>query len=270
MMLKLKIIFILGVVGQIYGIDENSEKHPTLILQAVCWDRFTSKNVVYYPWGNQDDNNASKAFVDIGFSSPSYPFVYYGNSPIKLYEHSQPSIEESYREEEKESELKEIGSFPFSTGEGRVQRFLLLLINQKNENKLKIYPLSLAQENIPYGAFNCYSQHKENIYLAYGSQKQTLSPGKSVRFKYSKTQTDSPEMKVYAQKEGKFVELMNEYLTVNQNRRGIVFFSPYKNRLKMKRYFFQRTSLESAIGYDISPLTVPLDINQDDNSTQEQ
>lgn len=269
-MRKLKVIFILGVVAQVFGFDENSEKHPTVILQAVCWDRFSSKNVVYYPWGNEDDDNASKAFVDVGFTSPSYPFVYYGNSPIKLYEHVQPSIEESYREEEIETELNEIGSFSFSRNGGQSPSFLLLLINQKNQAKLNIYPMSLAQDNLPYGSFNCYSQHKENIYLAYGEQKQVLAPGKSVRFQNNQEQTDSSEIKVYNQRDGKYVELMNEYLKVNKDRRGIVFFSPYKNHLKMKRFFFQRRPVETSIGYGMPPLSITIDKEQDDNSTLEE
>ena len=269
-MRKLYVIFILGVLANILGLAENAENHPTLILQAVCWDRFTNKNIVYFPWGNEDERNASTAVVDVGFSSPSHPFIYYGNSPIRFFEQAQPTIEESYIEEDKERELKEIGSFSFSINGVQAPSFLLLLINQKNQTKVKIHPMSLSQGNIPYGAFNCYSQHKEKIYLAYGTQKQVLASGKSVRFENNQAQNDSSEIKVYIQRGGKYVEIMNEYLKVNEHRRGIVFFSPYKNRLKMKRYFFQRTPLESSTGYGMTAVTLPIEKNLDDNSTIEQ
>ena len=101
--------------------------------------------------------------------------------------------------ERDESKLEEIGEFTFNSTEGITSDFLLLLIEDKQNAKIKTYPMSLSQENLPYESFNCYSQYNENIYLAYGEQKQVLAPGKSVRFKSIENQT-SPEIQVFKEK----------------------------------------------------------------------
>ena len=148
---------------------------PSLVLQAVCWDRFASKNLCYFPWGNHEEENATKINLDVGFSSPSYPFVYYGKSPLKFFE--QELVQPLDLIERGENKLKEIGEFTFNQTEGITSDFLLLLIEDKQNARIKTYPMSLKQENLPYETFNCYSQYNQNIYLAYGS-KTSFSPWK--------------------------------------------------------------------------------------------
>ena len=122
------------------------------------------------------------------------------------------------------------------------------------------------QENLPYETFNCYSQYKENLYLAYGEQKQVLAPGKSVRFKNMENQTSS-EIRVFTRNDGKYTEALKEYVKVSQDRRGIIFFSPYRNRLKMKRYYINRSPIEEALGYGALPSKVQPGNIPDDNKS---
>jgi hypothetical protein len=169
--------------------------------------------------------------------------------------------------ERDENKLKEIGEFTFNATEGITSDFLLLLIEDKQNAKIKTYPMSLKQENLPYESFNCYSQYNENIYLAYGEQKQVLAPGKSVRFKSTEDQRSS-EIKVFTRKDGKYLESMKEYIKVSQDRRGIVFFSPYRNRLKMKRYYINRSPIEEALGYGSLPSNLEIEETLDVNKTE--
>ena len=245
--------------------SQSPSPKPSLVLQAVCWDRFASKNLCYFPWGNHEEENATKINLDVGFSSPSHPFVYYGKSPLKFFE--QELVQSLDSLETDESKLKEIGEFTFNATEGITSDFLLLLIEDKQNAKIKTYPMSLKQENLPYESFNCYSQYNENIYLAYGEQKQVLAPGKSVRFKSIENQT-SPEIQVFTRKDGKYIESMKEYIKVSQDRRGIVFFSPYRNRLKMKRYYINRSPIEEALGYGSLPSNLEIEETLDVNKTQ--
>ena len=101
------------------------------------------------------------------------------------------------------NKLTEVGEFTFDATEGIISYFLLLLLEDKQGAKFKTYPMSLKQENLPYESFNCYSQCRENLYLAYGEQKQVLAPGKYVRFKNIEDQT-STEIQVFTRKEGKY------------------------------------------------------------------
>ena len=57
---------------------------PSAIFKAVFWDRFTSKNLSYAPWGNYEENNATMVSLQVGFSTVSRPFAYYGSSPVKF------------------------------------------------------------------------------------------------------------------------------------------------------------------------------------------
>ena len=237
---------------------------PSLVLQAVCWDRFASKNICYFPWGNYEEENATKINLDIGFSSPSYPFVYYGKSPLKFFE--QESVELPDLSERNKTKLTQVGEFTFNTTRGIISDFLLLLLEDKRNAAIKMYPISLMQENLPYETFNCYSQYKENLYLAYGEQKQVLAPGKSVRFKNMENQTSS-EIRVFTRNDGKYTEALKEYVKVSQDRRGIIFFSPYRNRLKMKRYYINRSPIEEALGYGALPSKVQPGNIPDDNKS---
>ena len=58
---------------------------PTALFKAVFWDRFTSRSLVYAPWGNGEEANATIVTNRVGFSSPSRSFAYYGSSPVKFY-----------------------------------------------------------------------------------------------------------------------------------------------------------------------------------------
>ena len=243
---------------------QSSPPKPSVILQAVCWDRFASKNISYFPWGNYEEENATKINLDIGFSSPSYPFVYYGKSPLKFFE--QMSVASSDVAEKNKNKLTEVGEFSFDSTEGITSDFLLLLLEDKQGAKFKTYPMSLKQENLPYESFNCYSQCRENLYLAYGEQKQVLAPGKYVRFKNIENQT-STEIQVFTREEGKYTESMKEYIKVSKDRRGIIFFSPYRNRLKMKRYYINRSPIEEALGYGALPSKVQPGNIPDDNKS---
>ena len=87
MFLRSLILIFLGLFIMNYpGFSQEVQTKPTALFSAVFWDRFTSKNVTYAPWGNYDDKNATWITLQVGFSTPSLPFAYYGKSPIRFFE----------------------------------------------------------------------------------------------------------------------------------------------------------------------------------------
>jgi len=72
------------ILGQICLFSQALESKPTAIFSSVFWDRFTSKSITYAPWGNFDEQNATKITLQVGFSTPSQPVAYYGKSPIRF------------------------------------------------------------------------------------------------------------------------------------------------------------------------------------------
>ena len=84
------ILFFLNLIFLSVNAQEDAPK-PSAIFKAVFWDRFTSKNLSYAPWGNYEDNNATMVSLQVGFSTVSRPFVYYGPPPVKfLRKHTKP------------------------------------------------------------------------------------------------------------------------------------------------------------------------------------
>lgn len=245
---------------------QNSNK-PTVIIQAICWDRFTSKNITYFPWGNHNEANATSISMNIGFSIPCQPFAYYGKSPVKFFSYETNSIFQEQKDES-EPKLKELGEFNFDATEGVVAEYFLLLFDQKNKESVKFYPLSLSQDLLPYGKLNCYSQYKENLYLAYGEQKHILAPGKSVRFNKISDSNSLPQLKIFTLKDRKYAEIMTEHVKLRNDRRAIIFFSTYKMLPLLKSYYFKRTPLEYSIGYNSLPLIMAEDSNSDDNTSE--
>jgi hypothetical protein len=60
---------------------------------------------------------------------------------------------------------------------------------------------------------------------------------------------------------------MSDYVSVNEESRGIIFFSSYRNRLRMKSYLFNRLPIESATGYNEMAQQISVVKDNDDNST---
>ena len=243
------------------------EATPSAIFTAVFWDRFTSKNITYAPWGNENEVNATKISIQVGFSSPSQPFAYYGTDKVVFYE-KKYQFQEQDRNQTQEL-LTPIGEFDFEPESGVTKNFLLIFLKQQNQARFKIFAISLSQQNLEYGTFDCYSQCKESLYLIFGEQKQILPPGKSANFKRVENgNTEATQFKAFVKKDSKYQEVATEYLALSNESRAILFLSPYRNRIRTKRYYLNRVSLEATIGNGSIPVMQKIMIKEDINATQ--
>ena len=182
MFLRSFILIFLGLFITNYpSFSQEIQTKPTVLFSAVFWDRFTSKNITYAPWGNYDDKNATKITLQVGFSTPSQPVAYYGKSPIRFFETI--FIEDENEGGSYKEKIKEFGEFSFEQDSGITKELFLIFLKQQNQSYYSVFSLPLSQDKFEYGSFVCYSQYKEALYLAYGNQKQVLGAGKSVKFK---------------------------------------------------------------------------------------
>lgn len=249
-----------------FVLAEASSSKPTAIIQAICWDQFTSKNLHYFPWGNDAESNSTNLPLSVGFSIPSQPIAYYGKSPIKFFE-LDTSLVDPGLNNNSDPQFSQVAEFNFDARDGDTVNFFLLLLKKKNSNELKIYPISLDQGNLPFGSFNCYSQCQETLYIAFGNQKQVLAPGKSVRFQKEKDRVS--KVTIYTRRDGKYAESISEPINLGNDRRAIIFLSNYKNRPSIKRYYFNRVPIENSIGYDSQPFIVTEEELVEQNSSNE-
>lgn len=243
-----------------------SSSKPTAIIQAICWDQFTSKSLHYFPWGNDAESNSTNLPISVGFSIPSQPIAYYGKSPIKFFE-LDTSLVDSDQNNDSDPQFSQVAEFNFDARDGAMANFFLLLLKKKNSNDLKIYPISLDQGNLPFGSFNCYSQCQETLYIAFGNQKQILAPGKSVRFQKEKDLVS--KISIYTRRDGEYAESISEIINLRNDRRAIIFLSNYKNRPSIKRYYFNRVPIENSIGYDAQPFIATEEEVIEQNSSTE-
>jgi len=259
------IYFLIGCLFHNIIFAEDVKAQPTVVFNAVFWDRFTSRNLMYAPWGNHNEGNATILTNRVGFSSPSRSFAYYGSSPVRFLKINQNwSAENSESDEEK---FVDIGQFSFEK-KAVTQRFLILLLKQPNTEEFKIFPLPIAQQNLPFGSFVCYSQFREPLYLAYAEQKNTLAPGKSIMFKHNENaDAEASNLRIFTRRDAKYEEVASEFISLNKERRAIVFVSPFRSRIRVKSYFLNRESIESSLGYESLPfIEVPQKV-EDENST---
>lgn len=267
MFLRSFILIFLGLFITNYpGFSQEIQTKPTAIFSAVFWDRFTSKSITYAPWGNHDDQNATKITLQVGFSTPSQPIAYYGKSPIRFFETI--FLEDENEEGSYTEKIEELCEFSFEQDSGIAKDLFLIFLKQKNQSKFKIFSLPLSQDSFEYGSFVCYSQYKEPLYLAYGNQKQVLGSGKSVKFKQDEKGNNEPvQLKVFKRLGAKYEEVASDYLVLSPTRRSLGFLAPNRNRVRLKRYYFNKTTIESSIGYDSAPYTELLANDSEDNST---
>ena len=245
---------------------ENVQTKPKAIFQAACWDQFNSERLVYFPWDNETEKNATSISLTIGSSVPSKPFAYYGNSPIKFFRNNS-QLNNEPKDEISERDLSKVAELKFENKIGEVEYIFLLFLKQNNSSKLKLFSLDLKQGNLPFGSFNCYSQFKSNLFIAYGKQKQVLSPGKSVRFQSDEKSASNPLMSVFTKEKDKYIEQIADFINVSSTKRAILFFTSFKELPNLKRFYFRRVPNEMALGYNTPPLILPKSQILDKNSS---
>jgi hypothetical protein len=247
-------------------LSQTQKATPTAIFRTVFWDRFMSSDLIFSPWGNEKESNATIFTTRVGFSSPSRSLVYYGQSPFKLF----TQIPTQAPEETNSSTppLNQVAEFSFKMEQDRIKRYLLILLKQQQGTGFRVFPLSMSQNDLPFGSIVCYSQVREALYLAYGDQKNVLNPGKSVKFSYIETEDlDKSKLQIFTRRNAKYEEAAVDYLRLNPETRAVSFLSTFRSRIRFKRYILNRESIESSLGYGALPFVQEVNESSDDNST---
>ena len=107
-------------MGITYG--QNSTPEPTAVFRAVFWDRFTSRDLSFAPWGNGEEANATILSARVGFSQPSRSFVYYGDSPFKVFTKSFVQVDENCNA----GKIEQSGGICFSAQENELPKDIYL------------------------------------------------------------------------------------------------------------------------------------------------
>ncbi|MEC8043598.1 MAG: hypothetical protein VX130_03280 [Verrucomicrobiota bacterium] len=243
--------------------EENLSK-PTAIFTAVFWEKYKSAQLIYTPWGNGNEVNATTRNLRVGFSSPSKEFAYYGDDNVAFY-----PVNIDGEEKGVELEMEKVAEFSFTPKKDTIQRYLLLFltVNSTSGLKYKIHGIPFSESEIPFGSLKFFSQFPEALYLSLNKKTMTLPSGGSKTLSINpQEETRFYPLECYVRKEGKYEKVLSQSISLSNDRRGFLFFAPVRERLRIKPYLVFRQPLTHAIGYGVPSIVEPKVKPKDDTN----
>jgi hypothetical protein len=150
--------------------DEIGKRTPNLF-QAILWQGTADERLVYAPWGNATEENATLLDITLQNSSLCEKFAYYGESPLTLYK-LKKSDSSSLKT------IQPVAQYRFNYGK-EAQKEEILVVTGDSKSGLKIYAFPFELYTVPMGSFYFKSLSKEATYFKLGSEKFALPPGKA-------------------------------------------------------------------------------------------
>ena len=77
---------------------------------------------------------------------------------------------------------------------------------------------------------------------------------------------ETVQLKIFKRSGAKYEEVASDYLALSPTRRSIGFLAPNRNRVRLKRYYFNKIPMESSTGFDSEPSIEILDDESEVNS----
>jgi len=170
---RLIIIFILSGLGTsklFSSIDENKSL-PTCFFNAVCFKQGERMDLIYFPWGNENEENATTINLSINSDRLSNKICYYGQSPLKLFVLPSKSRDEA-KQDGGEINYSSI-EYNFEQSKNEILEEVLLLVGKK------IKSFDFSRKFVPIGSFSFQSFAREPLYLKVGDIKFSLNYGGS-------------------------------------------------------------------------------------------
>tara|TARA_B100001094_G_scaffold317115_1_gene359146 strand:+ start:5459 stop:6382 length:924 start_codon:yes stop_codon:yes gene_type:complete len=168
-----------GVDAPIVEVKDEEFLEPKITFSVVGWGNADLKDLLYFPLGNGEDENASWEPLVIAPDQISSPYAFYGRKDApKIFEiyHQAQTYEDSEGEivDVKESTRKLVGTatFPENTKE------VLLLITSSGD-AIQSYPMPFDKKTNPPGSYAFISRSKKNYGIRFGTASFNLGSGKS-------------------------------------------------------------------------------------------
>jgi len=233
------------------GQEIEKEPSPKALFQAVFWENDISQRFTYAPWGNAPDGNATLLNLNVHSSRLSPKFLYYGESPLTLYQ-------------TKESDRAEVTPHPIEHLEiacqyefqeqGGIREEILFLREEGKKLTVKSYPFS--SEKTGNGMYQFVSFAQITTYLSVGEQKFALPPGKTKNINLSSEDSKNVRITIYLKEDQEFKKVYSRKVMNHQSKRGIFFLRAKDDMINIMPIIDnQSTALVRAIGYGVPPQT---------------
>tara|TARA_B100001057_G_C22755326_1_gene913498 strand:- start:338 stop:1171 length:834 start_codon:yes stop_codon:yes gene_type:complete len=235
---------------------ETAQAQPTGLFSCIFWGKPTTRSVMYAPWGNFEEQNATQSLVRVAYGSLSRKCAYYGHGNIKFYQRRNYTELELDLMEDKSEADKSIffSELSFITNEDETKEFIILFSPTKDLKSYRTFLLPFDQKEIPWGSYKLFSQFNETLYVAVGNKKFSLEPGKSMVLHSKDFDGSSRErMIIYRKEKGKYVESASQSFGINDRQRGIFFVTVKKGKAQVVPMVESNRPIEQAIGYNSRP-----------------
>ena len=232
---------------------------PTGIFSCIFWGKPTTRTVMFAPWGNFEEQNASQSLVRVVYGSLSRKCAYYGQGNIKFYQRRNYTELELDLMEDKSDAEKSIffSELNFSSNAEETKEFIILFSPTKDLNTYRTFLLPFGQKEIPWGSYKLFSQFNETLYVAVGTKKFSLEPGKSIILDSKDFDGRSRErMIIYRKEKGNYIESASQSFGINDRQRGIFFVTVKRGKAQIVPMVESNRPIEQAIGYNSKPRTI--------------
>ena len=142
----------------------------------------------------------------------------------------------------------------FSSNAEETKEFIILFSPTKDLNSYRTFLLPFDQKEIPWGSYKLFSQFNETLYVAVGTKKFSLEPGKSIILDSKDFDGRSRErMIIYRKEKGNYIESASQSFGINDRQRGIFFVTVKKGKAQIVPMVESKRPIDQAIGYNTKP-----------------
>ena len=244
------VLIFLCLFGQsLFSLEESPQTSTPAFFHTIIFEGGGSEDLTYVPWGNAEDENATRYSIRVGSFRMTKKFCYYGNSPIRFYN--------------KDREL--VFEHGFSR-DGRGDFEQIILIRRLKDGKLTSHGIPFAESLVPMGSFLLQSFANESTYFKAGETKMSIQSRKSRLF-HSGQNTQNLSVKGYLMRNGKYKEALTQNISKPQSKRGIIAVRVSGDLIRSTSLITGSVQKSFVLGYN-SPKTINHELNLPENRSE--
>jgi len=198
------LIWLFSFCNSLFSLEESPETSGPAYFHTIIFEGGGSEDLTYVPWGNAEDENATRYSIRVGSFRMTKKFCYYGESPIRFYNQDrEPVFEHEF------------------SRDGRGDFEQIILIRRMKDGKLTSHGLPFAESLVPMGSFLLQSFANESTFFKAGEMKMSIQAGKSKLF-HSGQSTQNLSVNGYLMRNGKYKEALTQNISKPLSKRGII------------------------------------------------
>lgn len=233
----------------LFSLEESPETSAPAFFHTIIFEGGGSEDLTYVPWGNAEDENATRYSIRVGSFRMTKKFCYYGNSPIRFYNQDQELVFEH----------------EFSR-DGRGDFEQIILIRRLKDGKLTSHGIPFAESVVPMGSFSLQSFANESTFFKAGETKMSIQSGKTRLF-HSGQSTQNLSVNGYLMRNGKYKEALTQNISKPRFKRGIIAVRVSGDLIRSTSLITGSIQKSFVLGYN-SPKTINPEPNLPENRSE--